>query len=190
MAVVTSNAGTPSLVARERTFQVAAPEAGLRFRWRAAGPTSYEAGYATAKALLPGSGRPDAAFCVTDLLACGFMDGARAEFGLSVPDELCVVGFDDIEQAGWSSYELTTFSQPSESIAERIAGLLEASGHGNAGKPRMVFPRHARLAQIGAAAIAAGKSGGRIRIAATMPSATPGQAAITAPPRSRPGPVG
>jgi DNA-binding LacI/PurR family transcriptional regulator len=140
MAIVTSSAGTPSLVERERTFQAAAREAGLDVSVTRAGPTSYEAGYASAKALLPGAGRPDAAFCVTDLLACGFMDGARAEFGISVPDELCVVGFDDIEQAGWSSYELTTFSQPSESIAERIAGLLETSGHGNSGKPRMVFP--------------------------------------------------
>jgi hypothetical protein len=43
--------------------------------------------------LLSGSARPDATFCETDLLACGFIDAARTAFGLSVPEDLCVVGF-------------------------------------------------------------------------------------------------
>jgi DNA-binding LacI/PurR family transcriptional regulator len=140
MAIVTSTAGTPSLVERERSFERAAREAGLEVAVIRAGPTGYEAGHAAAKALLSGARRPDAAFCVTDLIACGFLDGARAEFRMKVPEELCVVGFDDIEQAGWASYELTTFSQPSESIAECIAGLLQAGEQGIDSKPRISFP--------------------------------------------------
>ncbi len=70
--------------------------------------------------LLSGSDRPDGAFCVTDLLACGFMDAARFEFGIDIPGDLCVIGFDDIDQAGWSSYALTTFRQPVEDMAGHI----------------------------------------------------------------------
>jgi DNA-binding LacI/PurR family transcriptional regulator len=62
---------------------------------------------------------------VTDLLACGFMDAARFEFGMAIPADLCVIGFDDIEQAGWSSYNLTTFRQPVDLIADYITTLIE-----------------------------------------------------------------
>ncbi|MCB8829149.1 substrate-binding domain-containing protein, partial [Escherichia coli] len=60
--------------------------------------------------------RPDAVFCVNDLMAFGLMDSARHDFGLRIPEELCVTGFDDIPQADWSSYALTTFAQPVEDI--------------------------------------------------------------------------
>lgn len=136
MAVVTSNARTPSLLAREQAFHAAAQAAGFQVSVARTGPTGYAAGYEAAKVLLPGSSRPDAAFCVTDLLACGFMDGARVEFGLGIPEDLCVVGFDDIEQAGWSSYQLTTFRQPVDRIAESIAGLLEG-GRGTVSEARI-----------------------------------------------------
>jgi DNA-binding LacI/PurR family transcriptional regulator len=54
------------------------------------------------------------------------MDAARHEFGLNIPTDLCVVGYDDIEPAGWQSYDLTTFRQPVDQIADYIADLLEA----------------------------------------------------------------
>ncbi|MDC0611639.1 substrate-binding domain-containing protein [Vibrio sp.] len=64
-------------------------------------------------------------FCVTDLIACGFMDAARQEFKLSIPDDLCVIGFDNIEQAGWLSYQLTTFGQPLDDMTDAIVNRLE-----------------------------------------------------------------
>jgi DNA-binding LacI/PurR family transcriptional regulator len=125
IAVVSSTAGTPSLVTRERAFEAAAGHAGLEIRIVRPGPTSYASGFAAGQILLSGSDRPDAAFCVTDLLACGFMDAARYEFGVDIPRELCVVGFDDIDQAGWASYALTTFRQPVEDMADHIMRLIE-----------------------------------------------------------------
>lgn len=124
IAVVSSTAGTPSLVARERAFARAAEERDLACSIVRAGPTGYAAGFEAGRAILSGSARPDAAFCVTDLLACGFIDAARQAFGLRVPDELCVIGFDGIEQAGWAAYELTTFGQPVEAMAEHIIEAL------------------------------------------------------------------
>ena len=52
------------------------------------------------------------------------MDAARQEFGLRIPSDLCVVGFDDIEQAGWEAYRLTTFRQPVEQMGDHVANLL------------------------------------------------------------------
>lgn len=127
IAVVSSQAGTPSLIARERAFEQTAREAGLGITITRAGPTGYGAGFEAGRLLLSGSGRPEAAFCVTDLLACGFMDAARVEFGMDVPSELCVIGFDDIEQAGWASYQLTTFRQPIEQIADHITHRLDGA---------------------------------------------------------------
>ncbi|HET9067560.1 MAG TPA: substrate-binding domain-containing protein [Amaricoccus sp.] len=124
IAVVSSTAGTPSLVARERAFAEAAAERAIETSVIRAGPTGYAAGFEAGRILLSGSARPDAAFCVTDLLACGFMDAARREFGLDIPADLCVIGFDDIEQAGWASYDLTTFRQPVDAIADHIMTLI------------------------------------------------------------------
>jgi DNA-binding LacI/PurR family transcriptional regulator len=122
--VVTSTARTASLVEREEVFVRTAAEAGLKVTVTAAGPTSYGSGLDAGRRLFGRSNGPDGVFCVTDLLALGFMDAARHEFGLRIPDDLCVVGFDDIEQAGWESYRLTTFAQPLDQLADQAVNLL------------------------------------------------------------------
>jgi DNA-binding LacI/PurR family transcriptional regulator len=125
LACVTSDAGTPSLTEREHAFGAAAAAAGLEtILWRK-GRTCYEAGAEAARSLFTGHATPDAAFCVNDLIACGFMDAARHEFGLRIPEDLCVIGFDDIEQASWSSYSLTTFAQPLDALTRHVVELVE-----------------------------------------------------------------
>jgi LacI family transcriptional regulator, galactose operon repressor len=68
---------------------------------------------------------PDAIFCVNDVLALGAMDGARA-LGVRVPEDLWLVGYDDIELASWGAYELTTVRQPMEQMVARAIDLLLA----------------------------------------------------------------
>ena len=126
LAVVSSEAETPSLVARHRAFSAAARTAGLTSTLVRVGPTNYRSGVEAARRLFSRSDGPDGVFCVTDLLALGFMDAARHEFGLEIPRDVCVVGFDDIEQANWESYRLTTFSQPAVDMVDHIAALLTA----------------------------------------------------------------
>ena len=128
LAVVSSTAGTPSLVARERGFEEAAHQAGLKVTVARCGPTSYASGFMAGQLLLSGSHRPDAAFCVTDLLACGFIDAARFEFEMRIPRDLCIIGFDDIDEAGWSAYALTTFRQPVEEMARHIMMRIQDAG--------------------------------------------------------------
>ncbi|MFK0332987.1 LacI family DNA-binding transcriptional regulator [Rhizobium sp. NPDC090275] len=131
LAFANSDAGTPSLMGRERGFVAAATKCGLEVSVERYGWTGYEAGRVLAQRFLTRSRRPDAVFCATDLLACGFMDAARHQFGISVPDQMCIAGFDDIEQASWLSYGLTTFAQPVAEIAAKAVGWLSVDDNGN-----------------------------------------------------------
>ena len=124
LAFAASLARTPSLMAREAGFCQAAADFGLPVQVEHIGRTSYATGRLLAEALLARPDRPDAVFCATDLIACGFLDAARHGFGLRIPEDLSVAGFDNIEQAGWSSYDLTTFAQPIERMADAAVDWL------------------------------------------------------------------
>lgn len=143
LAFANSQAGTPSLMARERGFIAAARSLGLEVVVECFGHTGYESGRAVAQQLLTRKERPDAVFCATDLLACGLMDAARHQFSISVPDQLCVAGFDDIEQASWLSYQLTTFAQPVDLIARQAVSWL--SGEADAQQENHSVRLHADL---------------------------------------------
>ena len=81
-------------------------------------------------ACLAGRSRPDGVFCANDILAIGFMDAARREFGLDIPGDLSVVGFDDIAMAHWPSHALTTVRQPVGKMIDvtmELIGLLFGS---------------------------------------------------------------
>jgi DNA-binding LacI/PurR family transcriptional regulator len=145
LAFANSEVGTPSLMARERGFVAAAAALGIEVTVERHGSTGYEAGKVVAQRLLTRTKRPDAIFCANDLLACGVMDAARHQFKISVPDQLCIAGFDDIEQASWSSYELTTFAQPVETVArEAVAFLASPALQEDAGEVRSL-KLHAEL---------------------------------------------
>jgi DNA-binding LacI/PurR family transcriptional regulator len=145
--VVASTNRTPSLVARETAYVEAAEQAGVEVEVVFAGPTSYQSGQEAARQVLARSNAADAAFCVTDLLALGFMDSARLEFDLNIPRDCCVIGFDDIDQGGWDSYGLTTFRQPINQIARHISRLLdneEAAGEGVTFETQLIWRRSVR----------------------------------------------
>jgi DNA-binding LacI/PurR family transcriptional regulator len=112
---------SPTQDRRERGFTQALAGHGFVPR-RIVSPTYDHAGGAAAARELLAGGPVDALFCVNDVVACGAIDAARA-MGLAVPGDLRVVGFDDIEQAGWPAYALTTFDQR---LDELIAMVMEA----------------------------------------------------------------
>lgn len=71
------------------------------------------------------SGKPSqAVFCATDNLAMAFMDIARFEFNLDVPNDVQVIGFDDIPQATWLSYQLSTFRQDFARLARESVKII------------------------------------------------------------------
>jgi DNA-binding LacI/PurR family transcriptional regulator len=86
---------------------------------------SYAGGQDAAPTLLADAAhRPDGVFCANDVLACGLVDGARQHFGLRVPEDFQVIGFDDIPMAGLSAYALTTLRQNVDALAQSAVACL------------------------------------------------------------------
>lgn len=98
------------------------------------GSFAYAAGVAGFTELMAVSTPPTAVFCVNDTVAIGALNTAR-RLGLSVPDDVTVVGFDDIEMAGWPSFELTTVAVRMPAMARRAAEILLARMSGDLGGP-------------------------------------------------------
>ena len=81
------------------------------------------------QALLRLPDRPTAIFASNDLMALGVYQAARAE-RLHIPDDLSVVGFDDLPVAGWVGPPLTTVRQPLAEMAVTAARLVLALAGG------------------------------------------------------------
>ncbi|AZV93665.1 LacI family DNA-binding transcriptional regulator [Pseudomonas sp. S 311-6] len=125
VALVGSESRTPSVLERESGFLHQARQLGLEVRHVRGSDSTYTGGQEAAAQLLPGSGRL-AAFCVNDLMAFGLMDAARHRFGLRVPDDLAIIGFDDLPEAAWNAYQLTTFRQDPWRMADAVAATLDS----------------------------------------------------------------
>lgn len=82
-----------------------------------------EGGYEAALAALAAPTRPTAIFAYSDLLAIGVLKAAR-ELGLQIPQDVALVGYDDIEFAPFVDPPLTTAAQQSYEIGRRGAEIL------------------------------------------------------------------
>jgi DNA-binding LacI/PurR family transcriptional regulator len=99
------------------------------------GDWSAESGEAAMYTLLASDEPPTAVFACNDLMALGAMEAA-AKLGLRIPQDVAVIGFDDIPPASWVRPRLTTVAQhPGEmglrlarSLFERINGEYEGPG--------------------------------------------------------------
>jgi LacI family transcriptional regulator len=81
------------------------------------------AAYETTSQWLRRADRPTALFCASDELALGALRAA-ADADTKIPQELAVVGFDDVAEAAWSHPPLTTVQQPVAEIAAAAVGTL------------------------------------------------------------------
>ena len=70
--------------------------------------------------------RPDAIFVGNDHMAFAVMDALRGKLGLSVPDDVSVVGYDDVPLASWDAYDLTTVRQPVNQMVDATVETLLA----------------------------------------------------------------
>ncbi len=116
---------------RTAGYEAALAEAGIEVDSRLLQPAVHYRradGYAAARALLALDTPPDAIFCYSDLLAMGAM---RAIFdsGLRVPEDIAIIGIDDIEEGRYSRPSLSTVSLDTPFIAHhaiaRIAALID-----------------------------------------------------------------
>ncbi len=82
-----------------------------------------EEGYRVAKSILRSPHRPTAVFAYSDFVAFGVMKAIR-EAGLRIPEDIAVVGFDDVEFSSCLEVPLTTVRSPKEEMGRKAAELL------------------------------------------------------------------
>lgn len=110
---------------RHAGYQRAIEENGIDFNSipNVQGDFSFESGYSAAAALLSLRKHPTAMLCFNDRMAMGAIQCLQAT-GLRVPDDITVVGFDNIPGTEYFNPPLTTVAQPSREMGRRAAELL------------------------------------------------------------------
>lgn len=101
---------------RELAFSEALAAMGQSVSSRVVGHFNREGAMQAMRELLSQPERPDAVFCANDHMAMAAIDVARYEFDLEPGKDIGIVGFDDIPQASWPGYQLTTYSQPMDRL--------------------------------------------------------------------------
>lgn len=87
---------------------------------------TFEAGRTEMQRLLAAPDRAEAYFCGDDVIAVGALSALR-DAGLKVPDEVGLLGLNDMEMAGWANIDLTTIRQPIPDIIAAAVDLAVAS---------------------------------------------------------------
>ena len=127
-------------IERERGFNDALAEAGLRVLRRAVGHYQFEGAQRATRQLFKGVRKPDAVFVANDHMAIAAMDVLRLELKLRVPQDVSVVGFDDVPQAAWGSYSLTTVVQSVAAMVDATVDLLLEQMRDDARPRNIVIP--------------------------------------------------
>ena len=81
---------------------------------------------------------PDAVFVANDHMALAVMDTLRYELGLKIPQDVSVIGYDDVPASAWPAYDLTTVRQPVNKMVEETVGILMKKINNTETKPRRV----------------------------------------------------
>jgi LacI family xylobiose transport system transcriptional regulator len=111
--------------ARVSGFRSAMETAGLPVREDLIVPGNFhiDSGLDGGLQMLSGPNPPTAIFATNDLQALGVYEAART-LGITVPDDLSVVGFDDVQFSAWAGPPLTTIHNPLTEMAEEATRLV------------------------------------------------------------------
>lgn len=128
---VAGPAGNVLTTARRQGFKAELKASGLTIRpeWDFDGDFSIEAGSLAAQSWLGLTNRPTAMFCASDEIAFGFISELHTR-SIRVPDDVSVVGFDDIDIARHFIPPLTTIRQPRDLMGNMAAKRLLANIRG------------------------------------------------------------
>jgi DNA-binding LacI/PurR family transcriptional regulator len=112
LAHIAGRAPTSTNRDREKGFSDRLRERGYTGWLRDESEHVYQTGREAARRLLQRPDHPDAIFCVSDIVAFGAIDAARYDCGLRVPEDVSIIGFDDLPTAAWPAYSVTTIREP------------------------------------------------------------------------------
>lgn len=126
---------------REAGFLFALGEANVKCWRKEVGNYDFEKAADAARRLMSGGEPPDAIFVASDAMAISVMDTLREEYGIQIPDDISVVGYDNIPQSAWAAYNLTTVEQQfSAMIQVAIQTLLQQIQSGQVKSESFVLP--------------------------------------------------
>ena len=123
---------------RETGFMSGLYSAGIELFAREIGDFQIEQAREAARRMFNKSDHPDAVFVANDHMAIGVMDVLRVELGLRIPDDVSVIGYDDVSAAEWSAYSLTTVRQPATQMVEETVSILMDQIENKAKNPRRI----------------------------------------------------
>lgn len=139
IGMIRANPAFAVTVRRHGAFMRAMREAGLAVpaEYVVEGDWSVASGQRAIRSLLELPVPPTAVFAASDTMAIGALETAE-DMGFHVPDDIAIVGFDDIPEAQWVRPRLTTIAQyPAEMGRQLTEALFERIG--KAGAPRKSF---------------------------------------------------
>ena len=134
IGTITGRPSLPCSQARVHGYRAGLEHAGIEVdpALVRVGDFQFDSALAAATSMLSRPGRPTAIFAGNDFEAMGVYEAARRHH-LKIPDDLSVVGFDDLEMSAWVSPPLTTVAQPLAQMAAAATRMVlePASGEGS-----------------------------------------------------------
>ena len=123
---------------REAGFRAGLAAHGHDLFARGVGNFQTETAAAAALEMFSRADRPDAVFVANDHMAFAVMDVLRHRLNIRIPEDVSVVGFDDVQLAASPSFDLTTIRQPSGQMADATVAALMGKIEGGDDAPRRV----------------------------------------------------
>lgn len=109
---------------REAGFLSMLQEKGVELFARETGNFQFDETQEAARLMFNRDIVPDAVFVTNDHMAIAAMECLRYEFKLSIPDDVSIIGYDDVEIASWPSFSLTTIRQPANQMVDETVKTL------------------------------------------------------------------
>ena len=118
--------GASTQADREAGFREGLAAVGRRLHSRDCGGVLHPQSREATLRIFDRPDRPDDVFVANDHMGFAVMNCLRSELGLRLPNDVSVVGFNDVPIAAWPAYDLTSFRQPlNRMVAETVATLME-----------------------------------------------------------------
>lgn len=148
IAMICADPDFPVIKRRRGGFQRAMEEAGLSVpeEYIVCGDWSFEHGQRAIRSLLQLPEPPTAVFAANDTLAIGALEAVE-EMAYRVPEDIAIIGFDDVPEAQWVRPKLTTIAQYPGEMGQKLAQALFERIEGKADSQRHVFEISCRFVE-------------------------------------------
>ena len=131
ISMITKQLKTFSNKARGQGFSAGLKDSGAELFSTAYAEQGFDGGFSAAMELFSARDVPDAIFCFNDEMALGALQAA-AVMNLSVPDDVAIIGYDDIPMAAWPIFNMTTIhnaiDRPINVLLDRIFARIGGDG--------------------------------------------------------------